>query len=506
MLETFIETEEDYNAFFRPAIHDSIRQVLKFYGLESTAQIYYNGENEIAKLVGSDATDDVRSNRYTDGVFRNKIFITTEVEPHEFNSGDSNSRRMQTEMSVWSDDGELPLILIPSFEGRRIRVSVTAHFNSRTTAKTFVNRINRLQANQITAFNFSATVHLVINPEIIEFMKIIHGLLSENDPLTPELPDWFDQGCRAPITTISNVAGGFARMVRPMKLDNIGIYFDEPRTAMARKSEIFGRYEVTLGYSFFFQEFLGWELQYPLCVYQSQIPERFIPKVVKQHNERFNKNVAPEVAFAQSFGFPDRSIQTPYYVRLPEHDPWKWKPRDWLQPIIQARCAVQNVEVQELGNIFELPGYVWNERVKTYMLRRREWVFRDNQTPFIVQVFSNDRRVHIPRLSMDETGVVSLSVPPEMKNTYRVVVCLDWAIRDYTDDFWDDLRDHPEDMALVESIFNGYNWNQFPGPWIHYIDDVRADIAKGFGKIGHRINTYMMNLDMVAWNIIEEKA
>ena len=81
MLETFIESEEDYNAFFRPAIHDSIRQVLKFYGLNSGNQIYFNGENEITPLVGSLATDDVRSTRYTDGVFRNKIFVTAEVEP-----------------------------------------------------------------------------------------------------------------------------------------------------------------------------------------------------------------------------------------------------------------------------------------------------------------------------------------------------------------------------------------------------------------------------------------
>lgn len=506
MLETFIESEEDYNAFFRPAIHDSIRQVLKFYGLNSGNQIYFNGENEITPLVGSLATDDVRSTRYTDGVFRNKIFVTAEVEQHAFNSGNSNQRRMETELPTWSDGGELPLILTPSFEGRHINVGVTAYFNSRTLAKQFVNKINRLQANQIAEMNFSATVHLLINPQIIEFFKKVHGLLAQWNPATPELPDWFDAGCKAPITTIANRIGNFARMVQPMKLDNIGIRFNDPETKLARKAEVFGKYEVTLGYSFFFQEFIGWELQYPLMVYQSQIPEEFIPAVQEQHKQPFNKRVAPEVAFAASFAFPDRSIQVPYYVKLPEHDPWKWKFQDWIQPVLQARCTVEDVPTPQIGgNIFDLPGYVWNEKVKAYMLRRREWAFSHTHTPFLVQVYSGDRKVHAPQLSMDETGLITLSRPPEMKNTYRIVVTLDWAIRDYSDAFWDDIRNNRDDWPVVESIFPFYDWDQYPDGWIHHLDEIRADIAKGWGRIGHRINNYMMNLDLVAFNLLEEK-
>jgi hypothetical protein len=505
MLNTFIESEEDYNAFFRPAIMDSIRQVLKFYGLDSTAQIYYNGENEIAKLVGNNATDDDRAGRYTDGVFRNKIFITPEVERHEFNSGYGNQRRMATELTTWSDEGALPLRLTPCFEGRRIRVGVTAYFNSRQGAKVFVNRISRLQANQVTAFNISATVHLVINPQIIEFMKTIHGMLVDAEPLTPELPDWFDAGCKTPVTTISNVAGNQKRMAAPMRLDNIGVYFDDPETKLSRLADQFGKYEVTLGYNFFFQEFMGWELEYPLMVYQQQIPEAFIPAPQVKHVEQYNKRVAPEVAFGRDLGFPDKFIQAPYYLKLPAHDPWAWQFSAWVQPIVQARCVVQDVELQALGNIFDLPGYQWNEQVKAYMLRRRDWAFSPNQTPFIVQVFSNDRRVHPPRLSLDENGVVWLSTAPEMKNTYRVVVCLDWAIRDYTDTFWDDMRNNPADRVLVESFFTDYDWNQFDGPWIDHLYEVRQDIAKGWGKFHERpINTYTMNMGLTAFTLIEE--
>lgn len=504
MLNTFVDAEEEYNTFFRPAVYDSLRQVLKFYGLESTAQIIYNGEVEIGRMVGVNATDNPRANRFTDGVYRNKIFIVPEIEPHEFNSGFSNQRRMETELPTWSDGGKLPLLLTPSFEGRRVRVGVVANFTGRQEAKAFVNRINRLQANQGVAFNFSANVHMVINPEIIEFFKVIHGLLVKGDPTTPSLPDWFNKGCKAPIDTVSNVAGKLKRMVALAKLDNIGIYFEEPQIKLSRKAEIFGKYEVELGYTFYFQEFLGWELEYPLNVYQAEIPATFIPEPQEKHVERFNRRVAPEVAFAKSFGFPDRSVQAPYYLKLPAHDPWAWKMQAWLQPIIQARLALQAVESQVLCNIFDIPGFEWNAEVKAYMLRRHKYATIHNESPFLIQVFSNDQRVHAPRLSMDTEGFVTLTGVPLLTNTYRIVVVLNWAIRDYSDAFWEDMRNNPASRPVMESIFPNYDWEQFPGPWIDYLDQVRRDIAKGYGEFPPRINTYTMNHEVRPYYLIKE--
>lgn len=504
MLNTFVEAQEEYNTFFRPAVYDSLRAVLKFYGLESSAQIYYNGEAEIAKMVGVNTTDNLKANRYTDGIYRNKIYIVPEVEPHEFNSGFSNQRRMETELPTWSDGGVLPLSFTPSFEGRRVRVAVIAHFTGRQEAKQFVNRINRLQANQAVAFNFSANVHMVINPEIIEFYKVIHAMLARNNPDTPDLPTWFDEGCKAPIDTVSNAAGNLKRMVALAKLDNIGIYFEEPQIKLSQKSQQFGRYEVELAYSFYFQEFLGWELQYPLTVYQEEIPAKYIPVPQEKHVERFNRRVAPEVEFAKSFGFPDRSVQAPYYLKLPAHDPWAWKRQAWLQPILQARLALKAVDSQVLCNIFDIPGFEWNMGVKEYMLRRHKFATTHNEAPFLIQVFSNDQRVSAQRLSMDATGVVTLTGEPLLTNTYRIIVVLNWAIRDYSDAFWEDMRKNPTSRPIMESIFPNYDWNQFPGPWVDYLDEVRRDIAKGYGKFPDRINTYMMNLDLHAYYLIKE--
>lgn len=506
MLKTFIPAEESYNTFTRPAIYDSLRQMLKFYGLESNAQIYYNGEYEISKLVGSNTSDSPLAGRYTDGIYRNKLFIVPEIEPTEFNSGYGNQRRSPTELSSWSDGGELPLILTPAYEGRKITVNVNAMFNSRATAQQFVNRINRLQANQVTAFNISANVHLVINPAIIEFFKSIHALLVKGDPTTPELADWFDAGCQTPVTKVTNLAGNLPRMVTPVKLENIGVYFGEPTVRQARQSSAYGKYEVEVSYYFYFQEFLGWELQFPLNVYQEEIPARFIPAPQEKHTEPFNRRVAPETAFAIGLGSLDRLVQTPYYLKLPAHDPWAWKRQAWMQPIIQARLALQDKETQALGNIFAIPGFEWNEAVKAYMLRRHDVMTTHNASPFLVQVFSNDRRVHADRLSMDAEGLVTLTGAPLLKNTYRIVVVLNWAIRDYFNDFWDDMWANPKDRPVLESIFPAYDWNQFPGPWVDYIDQVRGDIAKGYGIHPPRINTYMMNYELRPYVLIKEKS
>lgn len=505
MLKTFVESEEDYNSFFRPAVLDSLRATLKFYSLQSAAQIYYNGESEVAKIVGSNMSDGDRAVRFTDGIFRNKIFVTTEVEPHDFDSGFSNQRRMPTELSMWSDDGELPLILYPAFEGRKVTVNVVANFNSRTQAKQFVNRINRLQANQAVAFNFSATGHLILNPEIVEFFKVIHNLLVKNNPQTKDLVDWFEAGCQVPMTTISNVAANHKRNVFPLKLDNIGIYFNEPRIELSRKAEVFGKYEAQLSYSFFFREFTGWELNYPLMVYQDEIPELYIPRVNGKYKEPFNRRVAPEIAYGMAVSFPDRAIQGPYYVKLPEHDPWAWPFQPWLQPVVQARLQVLDQESQVLCNIFDdLPQFKWNDKVKAYMCRRHEWAFSPNQTPFPIQVFSNDQRVSPADLSMDDKGSITLHRAPNLKNTYRVVVLLDWAIRDYSDSFWKDLTDHRDEWVLVESIFPHYDWHRFDDDWVNHLYEVRRDIAKGYGRQRPQINTYMMNADLNAFNLIEE--
>lgn len=502
LLKTFVPADEDYRNFTRPAIYDSVRRLLKFYGLESSAQIIYNGEAEVIKLVGGNATDPYRTDNYTDGVYRNKLYVIPEFEETPFNNGDGNQRRQITERPVWMNNDAEPMMITPEFSGKRIIVRLVAGFNSDTLAKQFRKRIAYQQSQQMVDLIFTANVHMGLNPGVVTFLEHMHTLLKKNKPDTPELGQWFSNHCQVPVTTIMNPAGNHKRLVIPMKLNEVGIQFLEPTIAQARKGSTLGKYEVELAYSFYFPEFTGWRLEYPLNVYQDEIDKDWIPAPQEMYTQPFSVRVNPETAFIGPYT-ENRRQQSPYFLKLPAHDPWVMSKEPWVQPIIQARLSVDDVESQELFNLFEIPGFKWNERVKQYMIRRREWVFSQFNTPFLVWVFSNDMRVYPEQLTMDENGSVRLTRPPTMENTYRAVVTLDFAIRDYTLEFWDDLEANPDDWAIMPTIFSWYDWEKLSRPWIQHVSQIVREIDKGRGLPADRFNNYMMELGLQAHLLLE---
>lgn len=501
LLKTTMMSEEDYRSFSRPAVYDSLRRMLKFYGLESTAEIYYNGRNEIAKLIGSN-TEDARQDLYTDGIFRNKLFVVAEFEDSPFNSGYGNQRREMTERPVWMSADPKPMMMYPSFSGRVINVSVIAHFNSMKSADQFRRRINRAQASQVVDFNFSATVHMVVNNSILAMMHNVHRLLVKNsDPDTPaDFGEWFAKYRCVPFMNIADPAGNNPRLVVPMRLDNIGISFKEPTVKQTRNADTYGKYEVELSYMFHFQEFVGWELEYPLNVYQDEIDQAWIPRPDEGFLQKFNVRVNPEMSMGKALT-DTRKYHAPYYLKLPLHDPWGMPGCDWVQPVLQVRLTVKDVPQQTLGSIFEIPGFRWNERVKAYILRRRDIVFLQFKSPFLVTVWSEDLQVLPERLSMDENGVVSISDQVNMKNKYRMVVSIDHAVRDYLPSFWDDLLKNPDDEAILPTLFPGFDWSQLEKPWAHHPDTIRRGIHKGRGLPGAWFNGYMMRMGLNAYLI-----
>lgn len=498
LLKTTMMSEEDYKSFSRPAVLDSLRRMLKFYGLESTAEIYFNGRNDIAPVIGSRAGDGQRTNLYTDGMFRNKIFVVAEYEDTPFNTGYANQRREMTERPVWMNDDPKPMMIYPSFAGRIINISVVAHFNSSKSADQFRRRINRAQAAQVVDFNFSATVHMVVNNSILAMMQNVHSLLVKNEPDTPEFGDWFAKYKRAPFLYVSDPAQNNTRLVVPMRLDNIGISFKEPIVRQTRNAEIFGKYEVEVGYMFHFQEFVGWELEYPLNVYQDEINEIWIPRPDEGFLQKFNVRVNPEMSMGKALT-DTRKYQAPYYLKLPLHDPWVMPGSDWIQPVLQVRLNVTDTPDQVLGSIFEIPGFKWNERVKAYILRRRDIIFTQFKSPFLVTVWSEDLQVMPDRLTMAEDGTVSLSGDVNMKNKYRMVVSIDHAVRDYLESFWDDLQQNQEDELILPTLFPGFDWENLPRPWSHYAHVIRKGIHKGRGLPGEWWNSYMMRMGLNAY-------
>jgi len=505
LLRATVQSEEDYKTVTRPAVYDSLRRMLKFYGLESTAEIFYNGNNEIAKLVGSNTSDQIRTNIYTDGVFRNKLFVKAEFEETNFNSGFSNQRREMTERPVWMTNHKEPSMIYPSLSGLVVNVSVIANFNSKKQADQFQRRINRAQDEQAVAFNFSAVVHLPVNNTIVAMLSNLHELYLKNEPDTTPVSfsDWFKQYHKVPFVYVSDESGKNSRLAVPMSMDEIGIYFKSSKVSKSRNADVFGKYEVELSYYFYFNEFVGWELQYPLSVYQDDIRAVWIPRPDDGFKKKFNIRVNPEYSFGRHIS-GTRTGEGTDYLRLPDYDPWKFTGGDWLQPIIQVRLKIANVETQKLGNIFMIPGYRWNEQVKNYIIRRRDVVFKQSKSPFYITVWSEDIQVDPNRLEMDEEGVVSLLTAPNMANRYRLVVVCDFAVRDYQDSFWTDLLHNPDDEAMLPGLFPGFDWVNLPKPWAEHSREICKGINKGRGLKDYDFNRYMASIGLNAYLFIED--
>ena len=500
LIKSTMMAEEDYRSFSRPAVYDSLRRMLKFYGLESTAEIFYNGRNEIAKLVGSNASDQIRTNNYTDGIFRNKIFIVPEFEEIDFNSGYSNQRREMTERPVWMNDDPKPMMMYPSFSGGKVTVNVVAHFNSQKSADQFRKRINRAQSQQVVDINFSATVHMVVNNSIVAMMNNIHSLLVKNEPTTPEFGDWFAKYKKAPFLYVSDAANNNTRLVVPMRLDEIGIQFKQPQVVTPQKTDIYGKYEVQLAYFFYLPEFVGWEMEYPINVYQDEINSLWIPRPDAGFKQKFNVRTNPEMTMGKALT-DTRKYQAPYYMKLPEHDPWVMPGLEWIQPVLQVRLRLEDKQDQILGNVFEIGGFKWNTKAKAFILRRRDIIFEQFHSPFWFTVWSEDLRVDSSRLSMDENGVISMSGDVNMKNKYRIVACIDHAVRDYYPSFWDDLLRNPDDEAILPTLFPGFNWSALPKPWAAHDDAIRKGIDKGRGLPATEFNRYMQVMGLNAYLI-----
>lgn len=494
LIETFVETEEDYDAFLRPAIYESIRAVLKYYNLDNATNIYYNGNAEVAKLVGSNRSDSDTADRYTDGIFRNKVFIIPEINRSQF----WNNRRDVVEAPVFAIRGDVDLMIHPAYENKKIDVTVVSRHNSRDDADRTVKRINRLRENQVVDFNFSPINHMVLNASIPEFLEKIHGLIEKNKPTGKDFTTWFYENAYAPFHIISNVKGGQKQLVVPRQYRGIGISFTDPFVAKARKATNTGMFEVSFTYSFYFNDFMGWELKYPLNIYQDEIPADYIVTPSEEHKRDTLVQAGPEISDGRFITHPPTGLlQAPYYLKRPEYDPWDAPDQLWIQPVIQARLAVEDVPEQLLCNVFDIPDFDWNEKSKAFFLKMHEVACLHNQSPYFLQVFENDKAVEGEFLSMSATGDVTLKRPVNMSKTYRIVVCINYAIRDYSEKFWSTIAWDEDAWDIVRNVFFWYDFNEIPKPWIHNVALIRKNIDKGWGS-WEKFNIYEMSFDFFA--------
>lgn len=518
LLRTFVPSQETYANYTRPLTYEAIKRVLSFYGLNDGTQVFYNGEAEITKLVGSNSTDQTRTDLYTDGVFRGKIYAVVQHQRSTFNTDYGNSRRDLTEQPIWLDL-EHGIRVSPEYEGRLCRVELNAHFPSRIKAQTFVNQIEMLRAQQMTDFNFNAVVHKVFNEGVLGLIEHVHAIKQhwEGDNC-PELTEWFKSNAKVSMTTISNKAGNNQVLAVPYRMRNMGIQLEGSAIQLAQKSNIFGKYEVSVPFYFHFQEFMGWRVEYPLNVYQTEIDDEFIPTRDEGFKEFSIRNNV-ELTLANSIWTDSRKGLPPYYHVFPDHDPWRVPFYKWEMPVLQARISLPaDPDNRLLCNMFEIPDFEWNEVLSRWALRNREKIFSDTNSPLVIRVWSGDTMVRPNQLSMDAGGNILINREPTLKNTHRLVISVNYGVRDWKEEFWEDLDQNQEDLPVLDMFYPFTNWKQYTtppaypvqtnlvvnqAPKIKYLKPqlktIKRDIGSGDDLLKLDFNTYMINLGVKAY-------
>lgn len=475
MIKTTVLAGETYRSTTRPAIFASIKRLLDLYSLDDSL-IYYNGETEISKLVGSLNTDKRGSDNYTDLKNINKLFVLAKVEYSEFNSMYGNSYRQRTHTSVWKDDETLTDIT-PQYEGRKVEVDINKHFRTRQEAVNFVNKLNTATTTQLADFTFDADIHYPINYSIIDLLTEIYNRLvcgGKIDSCEINFGKWFSDNCLVPYTVISNIIGNNKIPVIPRRIEETILQMNSPTVEQIVKGEYSGRFEVSFSYNFYWQEFIGWELTYPLMVYQKIIPEKYIPMPVKEHNRSQAANRFLENSYMQDIRFGNsKSLHSPYYDKIPSYDPYTAPYQNFLTPKLQITLTVEDVPEQILLNLKEIPNYSWNPFYLYYLIKYRSRMLILNKSPIHFKVFSGDVQILNSDLTIDDEGNVWLLRNPFMKNQHTFVMYVNYAIRDWDDDAVDDIINFPDDSSVIlPDIMPWYRWPDYLNPGGGNVDNL----------------------------------
>jgi len=492
---TFAGSIETYRSITRPVIYDSIISVLKYFGLDGAKNVYFNGEAEITKLIGSDFGNDQSQTLYTDGIFRNKVYAVAAIEPSEFNNGYHNQRRDATEMPFWLDKS-IGMYFTPEFAGRTVTVELNSHFTSRIAAQEFVNKINYTTSQMLTMMTFDGEGHLPLNDGILELMSDVHALLVTNKIRADQFPQYLVEKKLRDFTIINNVAGNNSTLVYPIKLRDMQIEFEEPQVRLAQKGQTMGKYEVGVAYKFFYNEFIGWRITYPLQVHQDEIPSKWVVTNRDLYNQSVpyhgaaNPEYVAGVRILSNMGL----TQAPYYLVLPHHDNWEREHKAKLNQLIQVRLRVDDVKGEQLlCNLFEIPEFQWDDDAKAYLLRRHDKVFTRHETPIHFEVYSDDLQVEPNQLRMDEVGNIFIKREPTVTRLQHLIINIDYAVEDYSTGYWEDARENGG--GLLPNIYPWWDWDNLPDNWQETIPDgLPIDVKRSW-------NNYEMELGLIVKNI-----
>lgn len=473
MLNKNYDAAETYVNATRPAIIDAVAEVLNFYGIKQKLEVYYNGEAEVARTYGSSYDDPSRSNQATDFINRGKVFVIPDITPTEFNSGYGNSGRDQTNLAMWFNK-DARMTVTPDYDGRLVKVDISAHIATRQDAINFRNRLQKRKDRQSGRATFEAHIHYPIPNEVVLLAYELYTLNHQTGVITPEdeenIPlsfiNWFKQSGLAPVDIITNRANENPTFVFKRRLRENTIIFEDPTIALTRKNAAYlGKYEVSFAFSFYWQELTHWRVEHPLLIMQRQIGHAWLPKFYKDDKMRRTFNQAIEKSQAAMI----RGLWNDDWLdvkRIPVYDPWIPQINsEGLEPKIIAITPLSDVQEQIIVNINKLK-INWDPVIYNFMIQYRDRICMRGELIMHWRLYSDDLEVNNEQIELRENGDIVLLRPPTMPNTYRLVLFIDTEVGLLNERGRRTIiEDYNYQTEVFPRVFPWWNWTKING-WI----------------------------------------
>lgn len=434
----------------KPVIINSLRKVLEYFDLlNPNIKIFHNGENETVKLLGSLYDDKNVSDTNTDMNFIDKFYIVSEVGETEFNSGYGNSLFDNCNLPFWYDK-DTGIKIRPISNGTEISVDVNCHFSTRQDAINFVNEINLKRTKMLGSISFSTRVHYPLNMNILSFLVDIYKL-KHRDDFCLTFPDFFEQSAVSSFSIITNLIGNHPTFVFDKEISETTIMFNDPTISRTKpNSTRMGRYEVSFAYKFYWNDITHWDLEYPFLINQRPIPSKYVPKLKEQIYKPLSTYGFTELMLQERTPIGTRTHKANYVVMSPTYDYFRYSNRFPYSLEIQVLMLLSKEE--ELGynywKIFNINDnikiegednsihpFVWDEVIYETLIENREYLFKEREFFFNINILSNQDPILFTQLEMDDEGNIYLLRDPFMKHEHRFMFYTNYDFKNYSERF-----------------------------------------------------------------------
>lgn len=462
-----VKPGETYRSSTRPMLFDVVNQVLDYFGVNN-AKILINGEAENVKLLGSSGDDKKGTDLNTDMKLTDKVYVISEIEPSNFNTGYGASPHMPMTPSIWRDD-DVGLRITPVYRGRTVAMDINKHFTTRQDAINFINNVESVLDQQVGPMSVDINIHHPIPEGILQLLLECHELLVKANATDLGFKDYFYKQARAPLHRVTNPIFNNPMMVVSRRIEGTEILYSSPFMARTKKgSDQLGKWEVSLRYTFEWQEHVSWTVNYPAMVYQQPIDMKWVPEVSEKVSREQSDNTFHDLSFMNAIQKKNLS-HLPYYHKFPDFDPWTPPQDSWLSATIQAMVVLKDVENQLVCDFNELPNFNWDLKYLTFIKKYHHRMLHLNSSLMHIRLYTDNIPVAVEGLDFNIDGQLIFTRPPTMANVHRAVLYFNYDLNSLNDDALDDIKNNPDDFNwLIPGIF----------PWLDVPDFSNMDKDK----------------------------